>query len=174
MQCVPLCLNPGLGIDLKRAPAVGVSHQLLYHLHVFPIRHQQAGKAVKGVPSYVLSDPGSQGCRASHVRASYPASKGFYREYEGLQTTNHQTVCRGCLVSRTRARRQRSGPWAQFARGLGLAIANDIQIDRAPHIDLQFIEINVAPFQGKEFTAAQSAGCIEQHHHTKAAIQLRK
>src|SRR6202042_2444716 len=38
--------NPGLGIDLKRAPAVGVSHQLLYHLHVFPIRHQQAGKAV--------------------------------------------------------------------------------------------------------------------------------
>jgi hypothetical protein len=46
MQCVSLRLNPGLGIDLKRAPAVGVSHQLLYDLHVFPIRHQQAGEAV--------------------------------------------------------------------------------------------------------------------------------
>src|ERR1700722_8797275 len=37
MQCVSLRLNSGLGVDLKRAPAVGVSHQLLYDLHVFPI-----------------------------------------------------------------------------------------------------------------------------------------
>ena len=46
MQCVPLRLNPGLGIDFKRTPAVGVSHQLLYDLHIFPIRYQHGGEAV--------------------------------------------------------------------------------------------------------------------------------
>jgi hypothetical protein len=51
VQCVSLRLNPSLGIDLKRAPAVGVSHQLLYDLHGFPIRHQQAGEAVRAMPN---------------------------------------------------------------------------------------------------------------------------
>jgi hypothetical protein len=69
MLCVSLRLNPDLGIDLKRAPAVGVSHQFLYDLHVFPIHHQQAGKGVpKRVPAYVLFDPGSQGCRTNDIR----------------------------------------------------------------------------------------------------------
>jgi hypothetical protein len=68
MQCAPLRLNPSLGIDFKRAPAVGVSHQLLYDLHVFPIRYQHGGKAVpESVPADVLRNPGTYRCRANDV-----------------------------------------------------------------------------------------------------------
>ena len=63
------------------------------------------------------------------------------------------------------------GPWAQVCERPPVL---QLPIDRAPHIDFQFIKINVAPFQSKKFTAAKSAACIEQHHHTKAAIKLRE
>src|SRR5467141_2905850 len=60
----------------------------------------------------------------------------------------------------------------RFLRGFCLAIANNVPINRALNRDLQVLELDVSPLQGKEFTAPQPDGGVQENHHTKTPIKL--
>src|SRR5664279_5659218 len=127
------------------------------------------------MPADVLPNPGACSCRAHHARKKdvrpvrVSASTVRTRKHPVIRLAVSAVLLPGPeLGSQSQVQRH----W--FSRRLGLAIAHDIQIDRTPHIDLQSFEINVFPLECKEFAASQSGGCIQENHHTKAVIELRK